>query len=137
MFSNCSLAKKGKIIVIGFIEGYENDFGISRSSRLSMLPAIVSVVGHLIISTLQGLILYRFIFQLLRKSASVRGFFLFDYARDMPNCISDLIRKVDQRELQSFVDDGGSFAKGPFKSMESVFDAVEVRQQNVKRQCSQ
>ena len=51
---------------------------------------------------------------------------MFDYARDMPGCIKDLIQKVDSKQLQSFVDNGNTFAKGPFNSMESIFDAVEV-----------
>ena len=62
MFDTCvnALAKHGRLIVIGWISGYETDKGFNVSRTLGSLPQ-----------------------RLLPKSASVRGFFLFGYPKDI------------------------------------------------------
>ena len=62
MFDTCvnALAQHGRLIVIGWISGYETDKGFNVSRTLGSLPQ-----------------------RLLPKSASVRGFFLFGYPKEI------------------------------------------------------
>lgn len=62
MFDTCvnALAQHGRLIVIGWISGYETDKGFNVSRTLGSLPQ-----------------------RLLPKCASVRGFFLFGYPKEI------------------------------------------------------
>lgn len=62
MFDTCvnALAKHARLIVIGWISGYQTDKGFNTSRTLSSLPQ-----------------------RLLPKSASVRGFFLFNHPKEI------------------------------------------------------
>ncbi|XP_062587492.1 uncharacterized protein LOC134249152 [Saccostrea cucullata] len=104
IFDTCvnSLALKGRLIVIGFIEGYQSDLGFKPSRTMATIPV-----------------------KLLNKSASIRGFFLEHFMSDIPSYISKMIKLQQEGKLQSFVDLGENTEKGPFKGLESVADAVE------------
>lgn len=69
MFDTCvnALAKHGRLVVIGWISGYQTDKGFTLSRTLSSLPQ-----------------------RLLPKSASVRGFFLFNHPREIKVCFQFL-----------------------------------------------
>jgi NADPH-dependent curcumin reductase CurA len=101
MFNTCvkSLAPRGRLILIGYISSYKN-------SSLSSRPTIP---------------LYQ---MLLAKSASVCGFLLNHYFADIPSHFSKLVQLYSTGKLQCGVDLGQQCPKGPFKGLESVFDAV-------------
>ena len=65
-------------------------------------------------------------FQLLRKSASVRGFFLSNYADDWAPYVMKQIKLFNEGKLKSFVDLGEKTSGGRFNSLEKIVDAVEV-----------
>lgn len=102
LFNTCvkNLASRGRLIIIGFISNYKNG---SFSAR----PNIP---------------LYQI---LLSKSASVRGFFLMDYTADMPSHFARLVELYSAGRLGCGVDLGQKYSKGPFKGVESVFEAVD------------
>lgn len=102
VFNTCvkSLAKRGRLIIIGFISNY-------KSASFSSRPNIP---------------LYSI---LLSKSASVRGFFLMDYLADVPSHFAKLVKLYSAGKLGCGVDLGQKCAKGPFKGLESVFDAID------------
>lgn len=102
IFNTClkSLAVRGRLLIIGFISNYQSS---SFASRLNI--------------PLHQL--------LLSKSTSVRGFFLKDYQSDMPSHFSKLVSLYSTGKLMSAVDLGQTHSKGPFKGLESVFDAVD------------
>ncbi|CAI8015010.1 Prostaglandin reductase-3 [Geodia barretti] len=102
IFNTCvkNLATKGKLVVIGFIESY-------KSSNFSTRPTLPL---HQI---------------LLSKSASIRGFFLNDYVADLPSHISRLCQLYEQGQLKALVDVGEGAPGGPFRGLESVYDAVD------------
>ncbi|XP_052799600.1 prostaglandin reductase-3-like [Mya arenaria] len=104
MFDTCvdSLALKGRLIIIGYIEGYESDKGYKPSRVLATLPA-----------------------RLLPKSASVRGFFLFHYVSDWGPYVMKQVQYFNEGRMQSIVDKGERTPGGPFKGLEKVADAVE------------
>lgn len=98
MFDIClnSLAEKGRLVVIGFITGYQDEgVGFKPNKGLAVLPA-----------------------KLLKKSASVRGFFLFHYLDDFREHFAKLSSLLASGELVSKVEGG-------FRGLESVPDAVE------------
>ena len=64
--------------------------------------------------------------QLLKKSASVRGFLLFDYSREMSGCIRELVQQLESGRIKSHVDNGRHSSHGPFTGLKSLVDAVEV-----------
>jgi len=103
VFDSClgALAPKGRIILIGFISGYESAGGAS--------PVKVET-GSLL----------RF---LLSRSASVRGFMLPNFASDQPEYVTKLVKLYDEGKIKSVVDGG---AKGsPFRGLEGVMDAID------------
>ena len=102
IFNTCvkNLATKGKLVVIGFIESY-------KSSNFSTRPTLPL---HQI---------------LLSKSASIRGFFHNDYIADLPSHISRLCQLYEQGQLKALVDVGEGAPGGPFRGLESVYDAVD------------
>lgn len=101
-FNTCvkNLAIGGRVIIIGFISNY-------TSNNFSARPNIP---------------LYQI---LLSKSASVRGFFLSHYVRDMPSHFMKLMQLHSSGKLVSTVDSGEGYSKGLFKELESVYDAID------------
>jgi NADPH-dependent curcumin reductase CurA len=102
IFDTCvaNLATFGRLIIIGSIEGYKSG-RIGESSGLTTLPS-----------------------QLLVKSASVRGFFLFHFKEHVPKYLTSLIKSFETGSLKSFVDQGES-TKRPFVGVDDVGRAVE------------
>jgi len=98
MFDVClnNLATKGRLVVIGFITDYkEEKMGFKPNKSLALLPA-----------------------KLLKKSASVGGFFLFHYADQFPVYFLRLARLYAEGKLTSKVDLS-------FRGLDSIPDAVD------------
>eukprot|EP00117_Sycon_ciliatum_P037711 scpid71088/ scgid28149/ Zinc-binding alcohol dehydrogenase domain-containing protein 2 len=102
-FDTCvkSLATHGNLIIIGFITGYENDLGFPMGRYAGMPP------------------------MLLRRSASVRGFFLFHHTKKWKSHFLQLASLYEQGKLKSLVDDGSQSGRAPFRGIDSIPDAVE------------
>lgn len=96
-----SLANKGRVIVIGFISGYQSASGIPRF-RGETLPV-----------------------KLLQKSASLRGFFLPHFLADYRDALSTMMHMFSRGQLVCEVDGGGLAPGGRFTGLESVFRAVD------------
>lgn len=97
-----SLAVKGRLIVIGFIEGYQTELGFKPSRTMATIPV-----------------------RLLNKSSSIRGFFLEHFMSDIPRYVTKMIQLQQEGKLKTFVDMGENYEKGPFRGLESIADAVE------------
>ncbi|KAK7887141.1 hypothetical protein WMY93_026762 [Mugilogobius chulae] len=97
---NC-LAKKGRLIVIGFISGYQSASGIP-AFKGTTLPV-----------------------KLLQKSASMRGFFLPHFLRDYGEALAKMMHMIAKGELICEVDCGDLVEAGKFSGLESVFRAVD------------
>lgn len=104
MFDTCvdSLAVHGRLIIIGYIQGYDTEKGYVPSRTLATLPA-----------------------RLLPKSASVRGFFLNNFVSDWAPYIMKQVQFYKDGKLKSHVDQGEKVANGPFVGLEKIPDAVE------------
>ena len=102
MFNTCvkNLAVGGRLIIIGFISSY-------TSSNFSSRPTIP--LGQI----------------LLTKSASIRGFFLFHYQKEMPGHFGKLTSLLAGNQLVSQVDLCGGRGSNTLGGMEGVCDAVE------------
>ena len=102
MFSTCvkNLAVKGRVIVIGYIDSYQE----SSYSARPPLPL------HQI---------------LLARSASVRGFFLNSFASEIPSHLSRLAQLYEEGRVRAQVDMGEGVAGGPFKGLEGVYNGVD------------
>ncbi|XP_041962811.1 prostaglandin reductase 3-like [Alosa sapidissima] len=96
-----ALANKGRLIVIGFISGYQSASGLQQISG-GMLPA-----------------------KLLKKSASVRGFFLPHFLSDYRESLTDMMKLFAKGQLVCEVDGGDLDPEGRFVGLESVFRAVD------------
>ncbi|XP_006028361.1 prostaglandin reductase 3 isoform X1 [Alligator sinensis] len=96
-----SLATKGRLIVIGFISGYQTPTGL-QPIKAELLPV-----------------------KLLKKSASIRGFFLNHYLSEYPMALKHLLKMCENGELVCEVDLGNLSPEGKFTSLESVFRAVD------------
>nr|XP_056710251.1 prostaglandin reductase 3 [Euleptes europaea] len=96
-----SLAIKGRLIVIGFISGYQTQTGLPPG-YVEMLPA-----------------------KLLRKSASIRGFLLTQYFSEYQMALKHLLEMCENRELVCEVDLGDMSPEGKFTGLESVFRAID------------
>lgn len=96
-----SLANKGRVIVIGFISGYQSASGIPRF-RGETLPV-----------------------KLLQKSASIRGFFLPHFLGDYHDTLSSMTHMFSRGQLVCEVDGGDLAPEGRFTGLESVFRAVD------------
>ncbi|KAK2910556.1 prostaglandin reductase 3-like isoform X1 [Channa argus] len=96
-----SLASKGRLIVIGFISGYQTASGIP-SFRGGTLPA-----------------------KLLQKSASMRGFFLPHFLSDYKEALGSMMQMFTKGKLVCEVDCGDLAQEGRFVGLESVFRAVD------------
>ena len=96
-----NLAVKGRLIIIGFITSYQQSTFGARPT----LPV------------------YQI---LLSKSASIRGFFLNHYLRDIPRHYKNLAELYSVGKLKSTVDLGQSYSPaGGFKGLEAIFDAID------------
>ncbi|KAJ8299041.1 hypothetical protein KUTeg_023101 [Tegillarca granosa] len=132
-----SLATKGRLIVIGFIEGYESDLGFKPSRFAATLPVRVNTqclqvhIQSLQVKTqclqvhIQSLQVNTQCLQLLNKSASIKGFFLEHFRKDWQTYVSKMSEMYDAGKLKSFIDLGENTPKGPFVGLEKVNDAVE------------
>ncbi|XP_070603544.1 prostaglandin reductase 3 [Erythrolamprus reginae] len=96
-----SLAIKGRLIIIGLISGYQTQTGLPRS-RTEMLPA-----------------------KLLKKSASIRGFFLNHYFSGYQMAMKHLVEMCEKREIVCEVDFGDLSPENKFTGLESVFRAID------------
>uniref|UniRef100_A0A8C5KGI1 15-oxoprostaglandin 13-reductase n=1 Tax=Jaculus jaculus TaxID=51337 RepID=A0A8C5KGI1_JACJA len=96
-----ALATKGRLIIIGFISGYQSPTGLSLV-KAGALPA-----------------------KLLRKSASVRGFFLNHYLSMYQAAMEHLLQLYASGDLVCEVDLGHLAPEGRFIGLDSVFRAVD------------
>ncbi|KAM6220056.1 prostaglandin reductase 3 [Rhynchocyon petersi] len=96
-----ALATQGRLIIIGFISGYQTPMGLVPV-KAGTLPA-----------------------KLLRKSASVWGFFLNHDLSRCPAAMDSLLGMVKAQELVCQVDLGESSPGGRFTGLESVFRAID------------
>ncbi|KAM5157556.1 prostaglandin reductase 3 [Mantella aurantiaca] len=95
------LAPKGHLIIIGFISGYKTPLGILPVKEAA-LPAV-----------------------LLKKSASIHGFFLTHYLSEYKEAIMSLVKLHRSGKLVCEVDNGELSPEGKFTGLESVFRAVD------------
>lgn len=98
-----SLSRKGRLIVIGFIAGYENQAGFVPLKTST--PALMS--------------------KLLMKSASVRGFFLEHYRKDYVEYLGKIAKLHMEGKITCTCDNGQNHSTGPFKGVASITEAVE------------
>lgn len=96
-----ALATKGRLIVIGFISGYQSPTGLSPI-KAGVLPT-----------------------KLLKKSASLRGFFLNHYFSKYQAAMERLLELYARGDLVCEVDLGHLAPDGRFIGLESVFQAVD------------
>ncbi|XP_036607401.1 prostaglandin reductase 3 [Trichosurus vulpecula] len=96
-----ALAVKGRLIIIGYISGYQTPTGLSPVQA----------------GTLPG--------KLLKKSASIQGFFLNHYLSEYPKAMDHLLKMYESQELVCEVDLGDLSPGGKFIGLESVFRAVD------------
>lgn len=96
-----SLAIKGRLIIIGFISGYQSESGIPPF-RGGTLPV-----------------------KLLQKSASVRGFFLPHFSSDYREALGAMMQMLANGTLACEVDCGDLSQGGRFQGLEAVFRAVD------------
>ncbi|XP_034031288.1 prostaglandin reductase 3-like [Thalassophryne amazonica] len=96
-----NLANKGRLIVIGFISGYQSASGIP-ALRGGTLPV-----------------------KLLQRSASIRGFFLPHFLSDYKESLGSMMQMFAKGELVCEVDCGDLTQEGRFVGLESVFRAVD------------
>lgn len=96
-----SLANRGRLIVIGFISGYQTASGIP-AFRGATLPA-----------------------KLLQRSASIRGFFLPHFVGDYREALGSMMQMLAAGKLVCEVDRGDLSQEGRFVGLESVFRAVD------------
>eukprot|EP00057_Strongylocentrotus_purpuratus_P017433 XP_011671907.1 PREDICTED: zinc-binding alcohol dehydrogenase domain-containing protein 2 [Strongylocentrotus purpuratus] len=103
MFSTClkSLANKGRIIVIGFIESYQKEGALAPKNEGSWAGIV------------------------LQKSASIRGFLLFHFADLWKRSLTNLTQLLMGGQLKVAYDQGKHDPKGPFTGLEAVYDAVD------------
>lgn len=97
---NC-LANKGRLIVIGFISGYQSESGIPPF-RGGTLPV-----------------------KLLQKSASIKGFFLPHFVSDYREALGAMMQMLAKGTLACEVDCGDLAEGGRFQGLEAVFRAVD------------
>ncbi|XP_063155101.1 prostaglandin reductase 3 [Candoia aspera] len=95
------LAVRGRLIVIGFISGYQTRTGLPPG-HTEMLPA-----------------------KLLKKSASIRGFFLNHYFSEYQMAMKHLVEMCEMREIVCEVDFGDLSLESKFTGLESVFRAID------------
>jgi len=106
VFDTCvlNLAVKGRLIVIGQISNYERPDFADLTECLSKVPIAMKV---------------------LFKNASVRGFFLPVWKDKMAEHVGLLMGQYAEGKLKVTQDNGKGSAKGPFKGLEKIADAVD------------
>lgn len=95
-----ALAQKGRCIVIGMISGYESQ----EAWKPNKLPAIPV--------------------QLLTKSASLRGFLLFQFPKELPEYLMKLVSMTMSGDMKPGIDMGANSSTGQFIGIESIPKAV-------------
>ncbi|XP_076808911.1 prostaglandin reductase-3-like [Clavelina lepadiformis] len=100
-----SLANKGRLIVIGYISGYQDPMGVG-SLKFARAAAALPV-------------------KLLTKSACVHGFFLFHYADQWKDAFLQLSDLLENGQLTSTIDLGKSVSGEGFKGIDAIADAVD------------
>lgn len=100
MYDTCvrNLAQYGKLIVIGFVSGYADGSGWKTGKQAQNIDIKPYILG---------------------KSASIRGFFLNDYAKEWNRHAQLLQQWISRGQLKSIVD------KTKFNGLESVADAID------------
>ncbi|KAF4076757.1 hypothetical protein AMELA_G00218770 [Ameiurus melas] len=96
-----NLAQHGRLLVVGFISGYQSESGL-QPIRGATLPA-----------------------KLLQKSASVRGFFLPHFLSEYPECMQKAMQMKEEGKLLCVIDDGQMDKGGRFVGLESVYRAID------------
>ncbi|XP_036411850.1 prostaglandin reductase 3-like [Colossoma macropomum] len=96
-----NLATRGRLLVIGFISGYQSASGL-QPVRGSTIPA-----------------------KLLQKSASIRSFFLHHFLPDYSESLRSMLELLTAGRLVCKVDAGERDVGGRFVGLESVYRAVE------------
>ncbi|KAI5626416.1 prostaglandin reductase 1, partial [Silurus asotus] len=96
-----NLAQNGRLLVVGFISGYQSESGL-QPVRGATLPA-----------------------KLLQKSASVRGFFLPHFLSDYSECVLKAMQMQEKGKLLCAIDDGQMDKEGRFVGLESVYRAID------------
>lgn len=96
-----ALATKGRLIVIGFISGYQSPTGLSPV-KAGTLPV-----------------------KLLKKSASIHGFFLNHYLSEYQAAMEHLLKLCASGDLACEVDLGDLSPEGRFTGLNSIFRAVD------------
>lgn len=99
------LAVKGRLIVIGYISGYQSPMGVA-DSKYARAAAALPV-------------------KMLMKSARVHGFFLFHYMGECKHAANELASLLMQNKIKSTVDLGSSTTPGGFVGIDSIVNAVE------------
>ncbi|CAN0272530.1 prostaglandin reductase 3 [Lampetra planeri] len=104
-----SLAVCGRLIIIGYIEGYRAEAGSAGGDKKTKSARVLpSVQAHLLV-----------------KSASVRGFFLPHFVAEHGAGVERLAGMVRRGELLAAVDGGAATDGGPFRGLGDVHRAVE------------
>lgn len=96
-----NLARHGRLVVVGFISGYQSESGL-QPVRGGTLPA-----------------------KLLQKSASVRGFFLPHFLSEYSECVQKAMQMQQEGKLLCAIDDGQADKEGRFVGLESVYRAID------------
>lgn len=96
-----NLAQHGRLLVVGFISGYQSELGL-QPVRGATLPA-----------------------KLLQKSASVRGFFLPHFLSEYSECVQRAMQMQEEGKLLCAIDDGQADKEGRFVGLESVYRAID------------
>ena len=112
LFDDCflNLNLKGRLITLGYIEGYK-DKNLKSSINISKFGANIPV-------------------RLLMKSASVRGFFLFHWADQWERAFTELCEMYEDGSLNVCIDGGYNVEQEDskvikFQGLEQVADAVD------------
>ena len=74
-----------------------------------------------------------FFFQLLLKSSTISGFYLFNHVELFGPHLKRLLKLMDEGKLKTLIDTKDSHGK-PYLGVESCFDAIDVRE--IKFCCS-
>lgn len=109
MYDICinNLAIKGRLIIIGFISGYQDQSGFKQSNSGDKQKSRITLEA-----------------KLLAKSASVRGFFLPHYQRLWKTYTQKLISLLQEGKIQSVIDISQNF-----QGLEQIPDAIDYMYQ--------
>lgn len=96
-----NLAQQGRLLVVGFISGYQTKSGLEPVSGAT-LPA-----------------------KLLQKSASIRGFFLPHFLSEYSESVLKVMQMQEKGKILCAIDDGQMDEGGRFVGLESVYRAID------------